>query len=324
MRGPGAAARGGACRAARPPGHGSGPRRGPGRRGGPFFARARGRFQPASLQAAVRRTLGRAPDRKAAQQSAERFLARRRAAAFLQFPAFDADRTGSSPARMFAGARRFPSRSPSCAWPCSARPARAGALPQLAPSDVFRRAPKSPILRESSPLPVAADEGTTHDCSGIDMKNSIYWMLRALLSAGALAATAAHGVELGESVQSLLEYARGRESGAGVDAGRGGCRRAAGAAGRRLARSGAAGRADERQQLRQRRRVQPAAQQGGRNQVHADADAARMGQARPAPRCGQRRCATGHGPRLRRPGPNCPCASRPAMPATTWQPATSG
>ena len=42
------------------------------------------------------------------------------------------------------------------------------------------------------------------------MKNSIYWMLRALLSAGALAATAAQGAELGETVQSLLEYARGR------------------------------------------------------------------------------------------------------------------
>ena len=57
----------------------------------------------------------------------------------------------------------------------------------------------------------------------------------------------------------------------------------------------------------------------GETQVHADADAARLGQARPAPRRGQRRRAAGHGAHGRRPGPNWPCASRPATRATTWR-----
>ena len=146
------------------------------------------------------------------------------------------------------------------------------------------------------------------------MKNSIYWMLRALLSAGALAATAAHGVELGESVQSLLEYARGQNPELAS------MRAEADAAAQRVQPAGALPDPVLRVELMN---INNYGNDAGFNLLPSKVGETKYTLMQMLPAWGKRdlrrdvaarRCAAGDGAHRRRPGPNWRCASRPAMP----------
>ena len=289
--------------------------------------RGPGRPIPSALRAPLRRAFGRAPARKAAKQPAERLLAGPRAGPVLRFPVLgrarrDRSRRGCSLAQDDPHLDRLPAPGlVARAGRASARTQLAGSVCRLLVATAIGPIP-FPSHRQPSDDAMIVWKNAMKNLSRLIPPSRLRLLIVALLGAGALLAPAGARRGAGRKRPEPAGPGPRAKPRAGADAGRGRCRRAAGAAGRRPARSDPAGRADEHQQLRQRGRLQPAAQQGRRNQVHADAEPAGLGQARPAPRRGPVRCPAGSGSHQPAPGPNWRCASRRAMRATTWPRAT--